>query len=109
MSRVCPRIDAAFATAGAYTQSSAYMKSLSLFRMTPAVRSSSASTESYIFRRLTLPIGFASSGRPKYPVKGFSQITCLPAFRNSAIMGAWSCGGVQMSTTSMSGSLMRSW
>ena len=54
-----------------------------------------------------LPIGVLSSPRPKYPVNGFSQMTCFPACMASTIIGACSAGGVQMSTTSTSLSASR--
>src|SRR5499427_5717605 len=73
-----------------------------------AVLSISAMTRSYMSDFGTcLPIGVLSSPRPKYPVNGFSQMTCFPACMASTIIVACSAGGVQISTTSISLSASR--
>ena len=79
------------------------MKSRPLDLIMAQVFSISSMTRWYISDFATvLPIGVLSSLRPKYPVNGFSQITCLPACTASTIIDAWRAGGVQMSMTSIS-------
>ena len=52
-------------------------------------------------------MGSGSPARPKYPAKGFSQMTCFPARMESMIIAPCSAGGVQMSMTSIVLSAMR--
>jgi hypothetical protein len=66
LSLVALSISTVFATAGAYTQSSAYMKSRPLALMAAAVFSISSMTRSYMSAlRTCLPIGTWSPPRPK--------------------------------------------
>jgi hypothetical protein len=79
------------------------MKSRPLASMAAQVLSISSRTRSYMRDFGTyFPTGTLSSPRPKYPVNGFSQMTCFPACTASTIIVACSAGGVQMSTTSIS-------
>jgi len=79
------------------------MKSRPLAFMAAQVLSISSTTRSYMRDFGTcFPTGTLSSSRPKYPVNGFSQITCFPACTDCTIIPACSAGGVQISTTSIS-------
>src|SRR5262249_59203764 len=72
------------------------MKSRPLALMAEQVFSISSMTRSYMSAlRTCLPIGTLSPSRPKYPVNGFSQITCFPVATTSTIMAACKAGGVQ--------------
>ena len=44
-------------------------------------------------------------GEPKKPVKGFSTMTCLPAAAAASMYSRCEDGGVQISSTSISGSI----
>ena len=102
-------ISAAFTTAGAYTKFSAYIKWPSALSTTFRRQLSLSITVSYIFTFDTIfPIGARSPSTPKYPLSGFSQITCFPAFIALSIISSWTYGGVHISTTSISGSSIKS-